>query len=586
MNLHAGGVTTYLGLTAAGTTPQLRINATTGLNNMISFNSTAASALVIGNQVAGLPDGQFGVSTDAGATASLRVATSGIVVPGHIRDALVPSTLDISGGNISNSGTTRSANFLAVPGGASRPGYAFTTDPSSGIDLPGTSQIAFETAGVQRMVISNANVGIGTTAPAFALDVSGVTNVQTAGAGGTLNVGGTSGLFMFCDAVTTKHGYIRALGSTANLYLGTSNTNHMVITNAGRVGIGTGDPQFALDVSGSVQASGGLLVTDTNASRVNNVNLYANSSQAVVEAYKRDLTLWDDLVFRTANNTTNATRMTITGSNGNVGIGTTNPGQTLVVNGTAAATQFNVGDGTVGAPSLTFTGETTTGFYRAAATDVRYATGGVDRLYFAGTRLGVGVVPTVALDVQGTVRGRAGVVFTSGGVGYLRDTLNSPSVDISNGNISNAGTTTSLTFVGNGTIPVGGIIMWSGTIAAIPTGWALCDGNNGTPNLVNRFVMAAGNLYGVGAFGGATSNRLTPMNIPPHKHTIPQSYNADEGSGSTITYVGMGQPPQVSPANASIYGADNVLQTAQGNNPEQFSILNPYYALAYIMRTT
>jgi microcystin-dependent protein len=143
-----------------------------------------------------------------------------------------------------------------------------------------------------------------------------------------------------------------------------------------------------------------------------------------------------------------------------------------------------------------------------------------------------------------------------------------------------------LTFVGNGTIPVGGIIMWSGTIAAIPTGWALCDGNNGTPNLVNRFVMAAGNLYGVGEFGGATSNRLTPMNIPPHKHTIPQSYNANQGGGSTITYVGMGQPPQISPGNASIYNSDNVLQTAQGNNPEQFSILNPYYALAYIMRTT
>ena len=37
-------------------------------------------------------------------------------------------------------------------------------------------------------------------------------------------------------------------------------------------------------------------------------------------------------------------------------------------------------------------------------------------------------------------------------------------------------------------VPVGGIIMWSGAIADIPTGWRLCNGNNGTPNLRNRFI--------------------------------------------------------------------------------------------------
>ena len=48
--------------------------------------------------------------------------------------------------------------------------------------------------------------------------------------------------------------------------------------------------------------------------------------------------------------------------------------------------------------------------------------------------------------------------------------------------------------VGDGTniiggyIPIGGIIMWSGSIANIPTGWALCNGSNGTPNLTNKFV--------------------------------------------------------------------------------------------------
>ena len=36
-----------------------------------------------------------------------------------------------------------------------------------------------------------------------------------------------------------------------------------------------------------------------------------------------------------------------------------------------------------------------------------------------------------------------------------------------------------------GTVPAGGIIMWAGTIANIPTGWLICDGNNGTPNLLS-----------------------------------------------------------------------------------------------------
>ena len=40
-------------------------------------------------------------------------------------------------------------------------------------------------------------------------------------------------------------------------------------------------------------------------------------------------------------------------------------------------------------------------------------------------------------------------------------------------------------------VPVGGIIMWSGTIAAIPSGWALCNGSNGTPDLRGRFIVGA-----------------------------------------------------------------------------------------------
>lgn len=42
----------------------------------------------------------------------------------------------------------------------------------------------------------------------------------------------------------------------------------------------------------------------------------------------------------------------------------------------------------------------------------------------------------------------------------------------------------------NSNVPQGGIMMWSGTIASIPTGWSLCDGSNGTPDLTDKFIVS------------------------------------------------------------------------------------------------
>jgi len=67
--------------------------------------------------------------------------------------------------------------------------------------------------------------------------------------------------------------------------------------------------------------------------------------------------------------------------------------------------------------------------------------------------------------------------------------------------------------------PSGGIVMWSGSVASIPSGWYLCDGNNSTPDLRNRFVVGAGSSYAVGATGGADSVTLTTNEIPSHNHS-------------------------------------------------------------------
>ncbi|QNB14300.1 hypothetical protein G5S35_22440 [Paraburkholderia tropica] len=72
--------------------------------------------------------------------------------------------------------------------------------------------------------------------------------------------------------------------------------------------------------------------------------------------------------------------------------------------------------------------------------------------------------------------------------------------------------------------PIGTIKLWSGTPAniygAFGPNWVLCNGQNGTPNLMDKFVIGAGNAYASGATGGTTSYTLSVANMPVHSHGI------------------------------------------------------------------
>lgn len=152
-----------------------------------------------------------------------------------------------------------------------------------------------------------------------------------------------------------------------------------------------------------------------------------------------------------------------------------------------------------------------------------------------------------------------------------------------------AGIVTATTFVGNGTIPIGGIIMWSGSIATIPTGWALCNGSNGTPDLRSRFIVGAtsdastgvtfnadtgvvSGAYAPGNTGGSVAHQLTIPEMPAHTHTYNQNTNAntDHSGSDTVS----NNPSFSSQPTGSTGGND-----FHENRP-------PYYALAFIMRTT
>ncbi|MDD2636771.1 MAG: hypothetical protein PHW82_14865, partial [Bacteroidales bacterium] len=122
-------------------------------------------------------------------------------------------------------------------------------------------------------------------------------------------------------------------------------------------------------------------------------------------------------------------------------------------------------------------------------------------------------------------------------------------------------------------MPTGIISMWSGSIQNIPSGWALCNGANGTPNLQNRFVVGAGQQYSVGAAGGNTHKTLGIENLPAHKHTIDASRN--RGNTSSGAYL----------AQQEQYQGDGVIrETKPTGGNQSFDLRPPYYALAYIMK--
>jgi len=146
--------------------------------------------------------------------------------------------------------------------------------------------------------------------------------------------------------------------------------------------------------------------------------------------------------------------------------------------------------------------------------------------------------------------------------------------------------------------PSGGIIIWSGSSASIPSGWLLCDGSNSTPDLRNRFVVGATSTYAVGATGGS-ANAI----VVSHTHTatvattsltgtITNQYTAGNTHGGTtgvfsqtdIQVDGDGGETRAG-RNISFDGSHNHTATisTEGSSGTNAN-LPPYYALCYIMK--
>ena len=119
-----------------------------------------------------------------------------------------------------------------------------------------------------------------------------------------------------------------------------------------------------------------------------------------------------------------------------------------------------------------------------------------------------------------------------------------------------------------GAFVTGMIIAWYGSTGSIPTGFVLCDGNNSTPDLRDRFIIGAGNSYAVDASGGSKDAVLVS-----HFHT-------------TENFVGRSNYAE--PRNFGVGTDGNLNSTGNTDTKGESGTdknLPPYHALCYIMKT-
>lgn len=169
-------------------------------------------------------------------------------------------------------------------------------------------------------------------------------------------------------------------------------------------------------------------------------------------------------------------------------------------------------------------------------------------------------------------------------------------------------------------VPVGLISMWSGALRNIPLGWVLCDGQNGTPDLRNRFIVGAGldnneidftSKYRVGNTGGLDKVSLSLEQMPKHKHTGTTTHGGAHSHAYQDSY-----EREINDIDGLVLGGKTYVGTGRGNsglgwgrdylywrnhttssstthshdlvlnevgNSEAHENRPPYYALAFIM---
>ena len=169
----------------------------------------------------------------------------------------------------------------------------------------------------------------------------------------------------------------------------------------------------------------------------------------------------------------------------------------------------------------------------------------------------------------------------------------------SQGHQGNTGSTGAQGGLSTYAVPQGFIGLWSGAANAIPSGWVLCNGSNGTPDLRDRFVVGAGSGYSVGATGGSANATLVShshgsgtLSAADHTHNFKASNRAgdeDAWSNTNKAFIGdLDNAAFTQSGTNKIYGSGSLSvsgSTASQGSSATNANLPPYYALCYIMKT-
>lgn len=123
-------------------------------------------------------------------------------------------------------------------------------------------------------------------------------------------------------------------------------------------------------------------------------------------------------------------------------------------------------------------------------------------------------------------------------------------------------------------VPSGAILMWSGTISNIPSGWVLCDGTNGTPDLRDRFVVGASQDS-----GGVAMTTVTGSLTQSGNGQLPATADSVSATSSSDSLCHYGGLDYTSNGCTAVFSVNtNGFGTGSLN-------IAVYYALAYIMKT-
>ena len=146
-------------------------------------------------------------------------------------------------------------------------------------------------------------------------------------------------------------------------------------------------------------------------------------------------------------------------------------------------------------------------------------------------------------------------------------------------------------------IPSGIITMWSGTIATIPSGWYLCNGSNGTPDLRNKFIVGAyqdssGTAYTTITGSNTQTGGSKDAIVVSHTHTAtstvtdPGHYHTAAGTTAPPFQAGGNAVFSPTTVNTSTAYTGITVSTSIGSSGSSGTDANlvPYYALAYIMK--